>query len=62
MQKANRAQPLKAQQHRLIEQQEMIRFSDPHCPSSQMLESGACWIRNEAISLETEQHSVNTRH
>lgn len=60
MQKANRALQLKVQQHRLIEQQEMIQFKDPHCPSNQMLESGACWIKNEAISLEADQ-SIRVR-
>ncbi|MCV6610405.1 MAG: hypothetical protein OIF55_06515 [Amphritea sp.] len=62
MQKATSALQLKAQHHRLIRQQEMIQFKDPHCPSNQMLESGSCWIRNEALILELGEEQQRHQH
>ncbi|GGK74922.1 hypothetical protein [Amphritea balenae] len=52
MQKVISARKAKSQAHRLVNQEDMIQWRDPHCPSNQMLENGQCWVKNEIVSLE----------
>lgn len=53
MQKANSANEYAIRRHRLIEQQEIIRFQDPHCPVSIISEEHLYWIASEEpVSLE----------
>ncbi|WP_428033709.1 hypothetical protein [Amphritea sp.] len=53
MQKANSANQYEIRRHRLIEQQEIIRFQDPHCPVSIITEEIPCWLASEElVSLE----------
>ncbi|MBR9867835.1 MAG: hypothetical protein GYB20_10030 [Oceanospirillales bacterium] len=54
MQKANSANEYTIRRHRLIEQQEIIRFQDPHCPVSILTEEPPCWLTSdEPVSLES---------
>ncbi|MBN0989418.1 hypothetical protein [Amphritea pacifica] len=53
MQKANSANEYRIRNHRLIEQQEIIRFQDRHCPIEILTEEAPCWISSdEPVSLE----------
>lgn len=54
MQRANNASQYEIRRHRLIEEQEMIQFQDPHCPISIVSEE-SCWIENKLVSLETTE-------
>ncbi|WP_019622089.1 hypothetical protein [Amphritea japonica] len=54
MQRANNASKYEIHRHRLIEEQEMIQFQDPHCPISIVTEE-SCWIENKLVSLETTE-------
>ena len=55
MQKAISAAKATVQNHRLVNQENMKQWRDPHCPSSKMLESGSCWVKNEFVSLQSPQ-------
>jgi len=56
MQKANSANEYTIRRHRLIEQQEIIRFQDPHCPVSIITEEIPCWLTSdEPVSLESSE-------
>lgn len=52
MQKAMSATKATVQSHRLVNQEDMKQWRDPHCPSTRMLESGNCWVKNEFVSLQ----------
>jgi len=62
MQKAISARAIKSNNHRLVNQEEMIEWRDPHCPNSSVLETGQCWLRNEYISLQVDQPHKQTSH
>ncbi|MBQ0784488.1 MAG: hypothetical protein KBT66_09680 [Amphritea sp.] len=54
MQNASSNNEYGIRRHRLIEEQEIIQFQDPHCPISIVTEE-KCWIENKLISLETNE-------
>jgi len=55
MQKAMSAAKATVQNHRLVNQEDMKQWREPHCPSSKMLESGNCWVNNVFVSLQNQQ-------
>lgn len=62
MQKAMSAAKATVQIHRLVNQEDMKQWRDPHCPSSNMLESGNCWVKNEFVSLQNSEQSSSATH
>ena len=54
MQNTNNENEYGIRRHRLIEEQEIIQFQDPHCPISIITEE-KCWIENKWVSFETKE-------